>query len=241
MLIEKYEFWGVPLTASTAKKLILKHFKPFKRYRNKEIKDTIVSIHLKNGGKNHEGKDVWRNVFKKALSKLKDEGKVKNISYSIWEFTFKSENLEGIDIKQEVQIVKSEKIISKTKKIEPKYILGDKNLGGFIYLYYYPTYKKNGADTWPCKIGVSKDINYERIWNQVGTAMPEIPELELIIFHEKYKELEKFIHTYFKLIGKCIKEARGEEWFEINPTELFDFLIINKIVNYDDLNYLYKK
>lgn len=155
--------------------------------------------------------------------------------------TFKREILESISVKQEVQIVKPEKITSKPKKIEPKCILGDERLGKFVYLYYYPTYKIKGAKSWPCKIGSSKDINYERISNQVGTAMPEIPELELILFHEKYKNLEQLIHKYLKFKGKYMKEARGEEWFDINPNELFDFLVVNKIINYDDLNSLYKK
>ncbi len=237
--MKEYEFLDVALTAYIGEKLILNNLKPLKKYKNEEIRDTIINVHVQNGGRVHEGRDVWRNVFKKALKKLKDEGKAKNVSYGVWEFLLEKENfIEDIGVKEIVEIMKPEKTILRQKEIEPKCILGDESLKGFVYLYYYPIYKEKGVESWPCKIGCSKDRDYGRIWNQVGTAMPEIPELELVIYHEKYEELEKFIHMYFKMKGKHRKEARGEEWFQINPSELFSFLVKNEIVKYEDLSYL---
>lgn len=239
-----YKYKDIPLTPSIAKEIMVENFTSHVRYENKEIREKVLEIHLENGGKIHRGKDLWRNVLKCALGQLKKDGKVNNPVRGFWEFTFsKDEKKDDVKIKAITNSQVEEKVSPTLKEkpeyastgIQPKFIIGNKNNKGFVYLYYFPNYKDNGNKAWPCKIGASKNNDYSRIYTQVGTAMPEEPILEMVIFHNDYKDLEKLIHFYFKIRNKHKKDARGNEWFIVNPDEIFNFLVVNKVINYTDI------
>ncbi|GLI56425.1 hypothetical protein PM10SUCC1_19390 [Propionigenium maris DSM 9537] len=198
-VVKNYKYKGVPLTSGIAKYLIINNLESNKPYKTKEIKEIIVGIHLEAGGMPHEGKDVQRNVIKKALSILKLNGKAVNITQGNWKFDLgdRDDNFHQEVLKKKESLEKKKQKIDAFNLIEPKRIIGDITLEGFVYFYYYPEYKKSGKETWPCKIGSSKEKDYSRVIKQVGTGIPENPILEFVIFHEKYKELEKFIHYHF--------------------------------------------
>ena len=92
-----------------------------------------------------------------------------------------------------------------------------------VYVYYYPAYKERaelrGEETWPCKIGHSEYANpIHRILQQVGTGMPEKPEIALVIRTNRSKEMESAIHNLLERVP----DAPGTEWFRTNPSKVED-------------------
>ena len=74
-----------------------------------------------------------------------------------------------------------------------------------------------GEGTWPCKIGRSEYANpIHRIYEQVGTGMPEKPEIALIIQTDRPLKLENAIHRL--LVLDRLPDAPGTEWFMTNPS-----------------------
>ena len=98
-----------------------------------------------------------------------------------------------------------------------------------VYVYYYPAYKERAElreeDTWPCKVGYTEYANpIHRIYEQPKTAMPEKPEIALVIRTDQQTELEDAIHQL--LDSDHIPDAPGTEWFMTNPSEeLYNILI----------------
>lgn len=93
-----------------------------------------------------------------------------------------------------------------------------------VYLYYYPAYKnlaeQDGKKVWACKIGKTKNEVDSRIEKQCRTALPEEPEVGLIIKCDDASVLEKTLHRILRLEGKCLEQAPGNEWFLTSPDEV---------------------
>lgn len=236
-----YKYMDLPFTGIVAKELIIDKLTPNKIYKKEEILEEIYGFHLKNGGSDHQTKDLWRNSFKSVLGKLKKEGKAIDPQRGYWKL-LSSQEMKPQEIKkisQKKEEIKKETQNKKDNKTDifPKYILGDEKSEGFVYLYYYESYKtmKNENKEWECKIGKTSLKDYNRIYSQVGTAMPEEPILEMVIYHKNYSDLERAIHSYLRVKNKNKNNARGTEWFIINPQEIFDYLLFNKIINYSEI------
>lgn len=84
-----------------------------------------------------------------------------------------------------------------------------------VYLYYYPAYKnlaeQDGKKVWACKIGKTKNEVDSRIEKQCRTALPEEPEVGLIIKCDDASVLEKALHRILRLEDKCLEQAPGSE------------------------------
>ena len=96
---------------------------------------------------------------------------------------------------------------------------------GCVYIYYFPAYQRlaeyENNSSWPCKIGHTVQYNpRHRIIIQVGTAMPEEPEIGLIIKTDNPSDIEQRIHSILKEFNTHIENAPGKEWFLTNPDQV---------------------
>ena len=209
----EYKYSGKRLTMSVARELILEFFKG-QTVHKQEIIRRVDEIHLEGGGKQsdniiHPVTDALNAMKRKNLANNPTPGD------GIWEIYGQTDD-EGID--------DTDNSGDKVRKI------GSGN--NSVYVYYYPTYKHHaelqGEETWPCKIGHSEYSNpIHRILQQVGTGMPEKPEIALVIQTNMPEDVEAAIH---KLLDRdLIPDSPGKEWFLTNPSRVEEiFNIINK-------------
>ena len=97
-----------------------------------------------------------------------------------------------------------------------------------VYLYYYPTYRSYAIlkkeDSYPCKIGrTNKSDPVTYIINQSSTALPEKPEIGLLIYTDNPVGVEQGIHGLLASAGLRKKDAPGQEWFITNPNQVKAF------------------
>ena len=101
-----------------------------------------------------------------------------------------------------------------------------------VYVYYYPTYQlyaeSQDKDVWACKVGYTKIDPHKRIESQSSTAMPERPEVGLVIKTDKPEVLEQTIHGILKVQDKFMEDAPRREWFITSPSEVEQ--IYNKLL-----------
>ena len=153
---KQYEYSGESLTTKMAQELIVELFKG-KTVAKTEIVRRIDERHLERGGKTAE---TVVHPVTNALNALKrkDLAHNDNPGIGVWHIIDKNEPTEEGGVKR----------------------IGTGN--NSVYVYYYPTYKNfaelQRKETWPCKIGRSQYPNpIHRIYEQVGTGMPEKPEI----------------------------------------------------------------
>lgn len=209
---EKYDYQGIDLTPEIIQKIIINLFNNQKTKRI-EIINKVIDFHKSKGGKITE-RDYVAPV-KKALSSLKKKGYADNIANGIWEISYKineEEKFENHEIDNSLEEENPEEKQYKT--------YGEGQCA--VYVYYYNTYKKlslyMNKNSWPCKIGRTDGDPQTRILSQVSTAMPEKPKIEFIIKTDDSSLVENILHLHLK--EKRIKEAPGNEWFDINPEEI---------------------
>ena len=210
----RYEYSGKRLKMSMARELIIEFFKGQTGHKQDIIR-RVDEIHLEGGGKRSE--NIIHPVTD-ALNALKRKGLANNPNPGggIWEIYGQADD-EGIDDDTDDSGDEVRKIGSGNNS---------------VYVYYYPTYKHHaelqGEETWPCKIGHSEYANpIHRILQQVGTGMPEKPEIALVIQTDLPVDLEDAIHSL--LDRDRMSDAPGTEWFLTNPSRVEEiFNIINK-------------
>ena len=190
---EQYKYFGESLKTKMAKELILELFAG-KTPSKKEIVKRVDEVHLERGGRRAETK---AHPVTSALVQLKENGRANNPNQGFWQ------------IDKEVFIGEEDGVRWMGS--------GDSS----VYLYYYPTYKKyaeiQGEETWPCKIGSTEYSDpIHRIYEQIGTGMPEQPEVALVMRTNRQKEMETAIH---KLLNR-LPDAPGKEWFMTNPSKV---------------------
>ena len=203
----EYKYLGRPLTPSIAQELI-KELYAGKTADRKEIERTVQETHLERGGESSTAKT--HHPAGLALMHMNKSGLVENSSHGIWIV-----HAEG-DISVQPD---SEEVI------EPK--LDSKTIGEgteAVYVYYYPTYRcyaeSQGEGVWACKVGQTEKDPDIRIRLQSSTALPEYPEVGLIIKTDKSEILESTIHNVLELSGKSKEDAPGTEWFITSPSEV---------------------
>ena len=188
-----YKYSGESLTTKMARELIVELFKG-KTAAKKDIVRRVDEIHLTRGGKRAVTKV---HPVTNALNALKRNALADNPSLGVWHIIGEIEPIEEDGVKR----------IGSGKSS--------------VYLYYYPTYKMfaelQGEDTWPCKIGCSEYPNpIHRIYEQIGTGMPEQPEVALVILTNQPRKMESAVHDLFE----HLPDAPGTEWFRTNPSKV---------------------
>ena len=194
-----YEFQGQPLTPRIAKRLILEHFEGERTLQ--EFTRLVNEFHLDRGGLECDS-DTY-NPVASALQELTNAGITERLDDGHYRIP------SG-----------------------PRPLLDDSNGprttgegDDCVYVYYYPAYQRlaeyENNPFWPCKIGHTVQYNpNNRIISQVGTAMPEEPEIGIIIKTDNPSDLEQRIHNMLKEFNRHIENAPGTEWFLTNPNQV---------------------
>lgn len=93
----------------------------------------------------------------------------------------------------------------------------------FVYAFYLPMYRRSaeaqGRQRWPIKIGMTTTSVAVRMAAH-RTALPEFPQLGLLVRTTDAALLEKVIHGILSLRGAQTEESGGSEWFNTNLEEL---------------------
>jgi len=77
-----------------------------------------------------------------------------------------------------------------------------------------------GRKTWPCKIGRTDGDPILRVMAQANTALPERPEIALVVRTAQPAALELALHSILKLGGRWRHDSPGSEWFDTSPDEV---------------------
>ena len=202
-----YDFYGIDLTPTVMKELLIKLFDG-KQFKRTDAINKMIEFHKQNGGI-VSNKD-YVSTFKHATKLLNNNGIV-NCGYGVWRLNYE---------KHEIEIEE----VSKTEEI--KYCVDETiGVGKFsIYVYYYDIYKRYAVEKkeeyFPCKIGRTDRDPIQRVLGQCGTCYPELPHIALIINCGDSAKLESAINSILKYQNKWIQDAPGSEWFMTNPEEI---------------------
>ena len=63
-----------------------------------------------------------------------------------------------------------------------------------------------------------------RVVDQVGTALPERPEIRLAVMTDNSAALEKMLHSILSQAGRSFDDAPGTEWYRTNEDEIESIL-----------------
>ena len=192
--VQSYKYAGKPLTEKIARELVIEIFSGETNVEKKEIKQTVDETHTSRGGSLSTNE---MHPVSNALSHLKKQGLASNSTRGKWS-------------------------IFSNPDIRPSYLYDSdaaRTLGtgkSAIYLYYYPAYRclaeSQGKEFWACRIGSTE--------SQAGTAMPEAPEIRLILKTDDSENLEQTLHSVLKFRGRSIANAPGKRWFMTSPSEV---------------------
>jgi hypothetical protein len=228
--MSNYVYKGLPLTPTTSMSLIKQHFcgKDAKRI---DMINVIDDTHKKLGGVT-DGCNIVANV-KIALQTLETKGEAMKLPvkgfwriFTVEQQSAHEENNYATDIGPTLPIHDAE-----DDDDIPYETIG--NGKECVYLYWFPLYeeiaKLKGNTSWRCKLGRSAGNPTNRIYEQCGTGMPELPIIGLIIKTENSTKLERLMHDILKYRNKHIGDTIGKEWFMTSPNEvlsIYQFLLV---------------
>ncbi len=221
---EKYKYDGIPLTPAIAQFLIKQLFAT-KLVERQIIVEEVTRVHLAGGGLKASAQTT--NVFKKALTDMKENGTAENTSVGYWRL-MPSQLTEEIDTTILAPNITS--IETSAPEIEVNLeTVADVELGagsGAVYVYYLPTYRlraqEQGEKAWPCKIGRTDRDPLSRVLSQAATALPERPHIAIIIRTSQPHSWETALHSVLTLRGRQIESVPGVEWFLTSPEEILE-------------------
>lgn len=203
-----YKYTGQSLTTKMAKELITERFAGHTPIEFKELRKRVDKLHRDNGGQEYAGRT--HHPVRSALTQLRKEGVVKQISLGLWQIGTQPSSPEAESDERD-----------ENNSVAPKTIgPGD----GEVYVYYFPAYQRvatdEGKSNFECKIGKTEDDSNRRAYSQIGTGMPEEPRIGLIIKTDDPSDIERRIHSLLKAVGRHKEDAPGTEWFFTNPDEV---------------------
>ena len=188
----------------------------------KKIVETVVQIHEERGGLPSEAQNVSEITIYPALSKLKKSGIANNPSIGYWRIGL-NPDLSEIEVPESVELphIPDEKATIKPDLPSEKCIGSGESA---VYLYYLPAYRRlaesQGKSVWECKVGRTDNDLVLIVKSQTATAIPEEPEIALIIPTDAPSDMEKAIHAILTVRGRRKEEAQGREWFMTSPREV---------------------
>ena len=223
---------GLPLQGMGARDIVIKLFDEQAMWHRPELVKAVIALHEKDGGV--IGKQDPTMVVKKALTNLKEEGRVTSPAIGIWVKAGASlplnvainsnvtQNLrtpqlasdEESDNEEDVEILSGQSSLTIGSGLEA------------VYLYFNPSEKEladlKGQSNWECKIGMTTTLPVEaRIFSQgVKTAFSKAPVIGLVIKSDNAYRLEKALHHALHMAGAEAPESLGSEWFLTNPEKI---------------------
>ena len=191
-----------------------------------ELVDAIDREWINAGGKVTEGKTVPR--VKKALSGLMEQGIIQNPVlgfYCLIDTDASESGLGKLNLPAAVEGSADEEDSAEADEVV---IPVDQYVGvgkQFVYAFYLPTFRmaaeSKGETRWPVKIGMTTTSVQQRVASH-QTALPEIPEMAILIRSDNAALLERVIHGILTMRGRRMDESAGSEWFSTNEIELID-------------------
>lgn len=222
--LENYPFKDAPLTPQIIAALALELFKG-KIVKRNDIGQQVEAYHLQRGGAACQAQSLTASV-KRALQQIKTENKVENFAHGLYRFSSDDEIEPDISANND----DNTDCIAEDQTAEGTSIVPLKTIGvgkEMVYAYSYPTYRahaiQNSEPTWPVKIGMSSN-GVSRIFDQVGTALPERPEIRLALMTDNSAALEKMLHSILSQAGRSLDESPGTEWYRTNEDEIESIL-----------------
>lgn len=190
-----------------------------------DIANEVFDFHIKNNGLSGDSNQIHQ--VKKALSDI-NTSFYKKVRTGYYEFL--------IDEKTKLEDFYKPQRNNRNNYQDTKSINHDlKNISnidikdGWVYFYYFPTYKKyaelKNEDFFPVKIGKTKSNPNFRVNEQTGTALPEKPIIFLQVKTNDCSNLEKLIHSTLSLMGKKSSGSVGNEWYISNEKEISNLLL----------------
>jgi len=224
----------MPLTPAVIEKILVHDFSGRIASRSAII-DEVRRIHLANGGVESQTSAV--SSVKKALANLRAQGVAISPSVGYWRII----GATPTEVEQEfVAAEPIESILIETEsdeeaKRDSSEVIADKVIGtgsSAVYVYYLPAYRhraeQNHEQAWPCKIGYSNGDPILRVLAQASTALPERPQIALVIRTNMPSVFESAIHNTLMIRGKKIDNSPGSEWYLTSPNEvesIADFIL----------------
>ena len=205
-----YKYVNRRLIPTIAAELIVELFADKGEIEKSGIAETVLEVHLDRGGAppmrqiKRKYSSALHDVVYEGLSMLKRNGQSTYRRVDLW-------------------------------TIQTQSVLGDGSES--VYLFYYPSIRQisidRGEPHWKCKIGRTEGDPYQRVVKQVksATAVPESPQIGLVIKPEDCVSLERALHSILDIQGKKAKDAMGEEWYITSPKEVTD--IYRSIIDFD--------
>lgn len=223
--IEKYQHLGLPLIPSIAAELALELFAGRTEKRS-DVAEAVRRAHLERGGAPPNTEDM-KLVLKKALVRLRREGLCETAGYAYWKFGgWLSPPVESPEIADDDSASTDDGSFPADTK-QPPLSKDTATVGqgdGSVYVYYLPVYAKvaasEGRKTWPCKVGRTERDPILRVMSQASTALPERPEIALVMRTKQPSALESALHSILKLRGRWRQDSPGSEWFDTSPDEV---------------------
>lgn len=205
-----YKHAGKSLTPGITQELILERFSG-QTVELKVIKQEITRIHLERGGWGSKAK--MHHPASLALTNMGRLELAENLSHGLWRI-----------MRQDDSSREPNHLGEETMEFDIPSIKSIGSGEGAVYVYYFPTYRlwaeSQAESSWPCKIGMTEGDPNLRIHIQVGTGMPEGPEIAIIIRTDDPSKMERMIHDTLTLRRKRMKDAPGTEWFLTSPSEV---------------------
>lgn len=98
----------------------------------------------------------------------------------------------------------------------------------WVYLYTFPAHEQlahaRQQPHYPMKLGMStQDDVVTRVHQQVSgnsTAISERAVIRLVFRVNDSRDMESWMHSYFKRINRPVSDSVGTEWFNTNPAEV---------------------
>lgn len=223
-----YQYEGIPLTAAIAQVLIRKLFAG-QLVERQILADEVMRFHLAGGGLKASAQNVMDTVFSKALSYMKESGEAENTSVGYWRIHQSPPSGDnGLTVPAESFPISETSAPGLSVSLEP---VADVDVGtgpGAIYVYYLPTYRlraqEQGEKAWPCKIGRTDGDPLARVLSQAATALPERPQIAIIIRTSHPIAWESALHGVLTLRGLQIQTVPGVEWFLTSPEEILELV-----------------
>lgn len=188
---QDYQYAGKSLTEKIARELIVELFSGKTEIKKKKIRQTVDETHTSRGGFLSTNE---MHPVSAALSNLKKQGFAENPAFGVWSiFSVPGGFFSDSDAIQ---------------------TLGSGE--NAVYLYYYPAYRclaeYEGKPYWACRI--------DKVVSDIPIAMPESPEVRLVLRTDDSESLEQMLHTVLRFRGRCISDVPGGVWFLTSPSEV---------------------
>lgn len=211
---------GLVMTPSVAKRIAIELFDQRSEWTRADLCVAAQAVHDRDNGK--PGVASISMNMKKALSIMKNEGRIYQPQTGIWRRVMDGESPAPVAVEVE------DDLLGESTIDEPIY----KTIGSgseAVYVYYNASDCElatlKGQGSFPCKVGMTSKLPvHDRILTQgVKTAFSRAPIIGLVILTDNAYGLEQILHRALSYSGADLDESIGSEWFMTTPEKIADW------------------